>query len=176
VVTRRRKPDGRWPDLRNRVATVLAAVAFLAAPALGQQATLAVTGAVEHPLELHLGDLEKMPHTRLDVKDHEGNPVSYEGVAVAELLHAAGAPAGEKLRGVGMASYVLAHAKDSYRVVFALPELDAGFTDTKVIVAYAMNGKPLGEGQGPFKIVAPQDKRPARWVRMVDRIEVIKIP
>ena len=141
-----------------------------------QPASLAVSGAVEHPLDLQMSDLEKMPHTRMDVKDHDGNPVTYEGVTVAELLKAAGAPLGEKLRGAGMASYVLAHAKDGYRVVFALPELDAGFTDLKVIVAYTMNGKPLPEGQGPLRIVAPQDKRPARWIRMLDRIEVVKIP
>jgi DMSO/TMAO reductase YedYZ molybdopterin-dependent catalytic subunit len=154
----------------------LIAVALVYAPAHAQKASLAVTGAVEHPLHLQMSDLEKMPHTKVDVKDHDGNPVTYEGVAVADLLKAAGAPAGEKLRGAGMASYVLAHAKDGYRVVFALPELDAGFTDLKVIVAYTMNGKPLAEGQGPLKIVVPQDKRPARWIRMLDRIEVVKIP
>jgi len=158
------------------ISNVLVVVAFLAASAWGQQASLTIAGAVEHPLDLQMSDLEKMPHTKLDVKDHDGHPVSYEGVELAELLKVAGAPLGEKLRGPGMASYVIAHAKDGYRVVFALPELDPGFTDLKVIVAYAMNGKPLAEGQGPLKIVAPQDKRPARWIRMLDRIEVVKIP
>ena len=155
---------------------VLIAAAFVAAPMHAQQASLAVAGAVEHPLDLQMSDLEKMPHTRIDVKDHDATPVTYEGVALAELLKAAGAPLGEKLRGAGMASYVLAHAKDGYRVVFALPELDAGFTDLKIIVAYTMNGKPLPEGQGPLRIIAPKDKRPARWIRMLDRIEVVKIP
>lgn len=160
----------------RRVSGVLITMALFAAPAFAQPASLAITGAVEHPLDLAVSDLEKMPRTKLDVKDRDGNPATYEGVALAELLKAAGAPAGEKLRGAGMASYVIAHAKDGYRVVFALPELDAGFTDLRVIVAWAMNGKPLGEGQGPLKIVAPQDKRPARWIRMLDRIEVVKIP
>jgi hypothetical protein len=77
------------------------------------------------------------------------------GLESAQLFLAAGAPLGEKLRGAGMASYVLAHAKDGHCVVFALPELDTGFTDLKVIVAHAMNGKPLPEGQGPLRIVAP---------------------
>ena len=159
----------------RRVSKVVVIIAFLAAPAWAQQASLAIAGAVGHPLDLQMSDLEKMPHTKLDVKDHDGHPVTYEGVALAELLKAAGAPLGEQLRGAGMASYLIAHAKDGYRVVFALPELDPGFTDLKVIVAYSMNGKPLAEGQGPLKIVAPQDKRPARWIRMLDRIEVVKI-
>jgi len=159
--------------MAKRLSGIALGTLLLATTAAAQ--TLAVTGAVEHPLDLQVSDLQKMPHTRLDVKDHDGNPVSYEGVALSELLKAAGAPQGEKLRGAGMASYVLAHAKDGYRVVFALPELDAGFTGSQVIVAYSMNGKPLAESQGPLKIVVPQDKRPARWIRMLDRIEVVKI-
>ena len=74
-----------------------------------------------------------------------------------------------------MATYVLAEAKDGYRVLFALPELDPAFTDSKVLVAYAANGKPLPDGQGPFRIVAPREKRSARGIRMLQRIQVVKI-
>lgn len=156
---------------------VLIATAFICGPALAQSpGTLAITGAVEHPLNLQLSDLEKMPHTSVDVKDHDGSSATYEGVSLAELLKAAGVPQGEKLRGPGMATYILAQAKDGYRVVFALPELDPGFTEAKVIVAFTRNGKPLAEGQGPLRIIVPQDKRPARWIRMLERIEVVKIP
>jgi DMSO/TMAO reductase YedYZ molybdopterin-dependent catalytic subunit len=140
-----------------------------------ESASLAVTGAVERPLNLQVSDLEKMPHVRVDVKDHDGNVITYEGVPVAEVLKAAGAPIGEKLRGANMASYILAEAKDGYRVVFALPELDPAFTDSQVLIVYAANGKPLPDGQGPFRIVAPQEKRPARWIRMLQRIQVVKV-
>jgi len=136
---------------------------------------LAITGAVERPLDLQIYDLEKMPHVSVEVKDHDGNLTTYEGVALVDLLKLAGAPIGEKLRGATMASYVLAEAKDGYRVVFALPELDPAFTDAKVLVAYAANGKPLPDGQGPFRIVALQEKRPARWIRMLQRIQVVKV-
>jgi DMSO/TMAO reductase YedYZ molybdopterin-dependent catalytic subunit len=171
-------PESWWPDsYMKRWSVVLVATALLSAPALAQgPVALAITGAVEHPLELHLNDLEKMPHTSVDVKDHDGSSATYEGVTLAELLKAAGVPQGEKLRGAAMAGYVLAQAKDGYRVVFALPELDAGFTDAKVIVAFTRNGKPLPEGQGPLRIIVPQDKRPARWIRMLERIEVVRIP
>ena len=94
---------------------------------------------------------------------------------MAELLKSAGTPIGEKLRGANMASYILAEARDGYRVVFALPELDPAFTDSTALVAYAANGKPLPDGQGPFRIVAPQEKRSARSIRMVQRIQVVKI-
>ena len=125
-----------------------------AAPA--DPARLTITGAVERPLNLQISDLEKMPHVSVEVKDYDGHLTTYEAVPLAELLKAAGAPIGEKLRGAYMASYVLAEAKDGYRVVFALPELDPVFTDSKVLVAYAANGKPLPDGQGPFRIAAPQ--------------------
>jgi DMSO/TMAO reductase YedYZ molybdopterin-dependent catalytic subunit len=137
---------------------------------------LAITGAVERPLDLQISDLQKMPHVSVEVKDHDGNLTTFEGVPLVDLLKSAGAPIGEKLRGANMASYILAEAKDGYRVVFALPELDPAFTDAKVLVAYAANGKPLPDGQGPFRIVAPQEKRPARWIRMLQRIQVVKIP
>ncbi len=136
---------------------------------------LAITGAVERPLNLQISDLEKMPQVSVEVKDHDGNLTTYQGVPVSELLKSAGASIGEKLKGANMASFVLAEAKDGYRVVFALPELDSAFTDSKVLVAYAANGKPLPDGQGPLRIVAPQEKRPARWIRMLQRIQVVKI-
>src|SRR5258708_37528550 len=163
------------------VLAVLGLLTCLGTQALPQAAvsaepgSLAITGAVERPLNLQISDLEKMPHVSVEVKDHDGRLTTYEGVPLAELLKAAGAPIGEKLRGANMASYVLAEAKDGYRVVFALPGLDSAFNDSKVLVAYSANGKPLPDGQGPFRIVAPQERRPARWIRMLQRIQVVKI-
>src|SRR5713101_5752089 len=146
------------------------------AATVGESRGLAITGAVERPLNLQISDLEKMPHISLEVKDHDGSLTTYEGVPLAELLKLAGAPIGEKLRGANMANYILAEATDGYRVVFALPELDPAFTDSKVLIAFAANGKPLPDGQGPLRIVAPQEKRSARWIRMLQRIQVVKVP
>jgi len=73
-----------------------------------------------------------------------------------------------------MASYVVAEASDGYRVVFSLSELDSGILDSEVMVADTMDGAPLGEKQGPFRLVAPHEKRPARWVRMLKSITVAR--
>jgi len=75
-----------------------------------------------------------MAHVSVEVKDHDGSLTIHEGVPLAELLKSAGAPIGEKLRGANIASYVLAEAKDGYRVVFALAELDPAFTNSQVLV------------------------------------------
>jgi hypothetical protein len=71
---------------------------------------------------------------------------------------------------------VLAEATDGYRVVFSLAELDSGIVESEVIVADTMDGAALGGKEGPFRLVAPDEKRPARWVRMLKSITVVRIP
>jgi hypothetical protein len=34
----------------------------------------------------------------------------------------------------------------------------------------------LTENQGPIRIVVPQEKEGARWIRMVESMEVVKLP
>ncbi|MGH7594354.1 MAG: hypothetical protein ACRELE_10965 [Gemmatimonadales bacterium] len=53
----------------------------------------------------------------------------FAGVAIIDLLRLVGAPSSDSLRGKELADYVLVEARDGYRVVFALAEFDAGFTD-----------------------------------------------
>jgi DMSO/TMAO reductase YedYZ molybdopterin-dependent catalytic subunit len=156
---------------------------ILALQAVGQQAQLStgavlhVSGAVTQPLALTLQDLAAMPRTKLQATEHD-QTVTYEGVALTEILQKAGAPLGKLLRGKAMASYVLVTAHDGYRVVFALPELDPDFSDAskQIILADTADGKPLSEKQGPVRIVVPQEKKGARWIRMVETIEVVKLP
>ena len=67
---------------------------------------------------------------------------------------------------------MVAEAKDGYAVVYSIAELDPAMTDNPVILADTMDGKPLAAKEGPFKIVVPGDKRPARWVRMVNALRI----
>lgn len=75
-----------------------------------------------------------------------------------------------------MAARLIAEASDSYRAVFALAEMDPGLLDANVIVADTMDGAALPANQGPLKIVAPGEKRPARWVRMLTSLTIVKSP
>jgi DMSO/TMAO reductase YedYZ molybdopterin-dependent catalytic subunit len=138
---------------------------------------LHVRGAVSQPLELSLQDLAAMRRTKVTATEH-GATAIYEGVTLTEILQKAGAPLGKDLRGKAMASYVLVTAHDGYRVVFALPEFDPAFTDAsqQIILADTVDGKPLPEKQGPVRMVVPQEKKPARWIRMVESVEVVKVP
>lgn len=136
-----------------------------------------VGGAVTMPLTISAEDLKKMPRTTVHVTNsHNHKEEVYEGVALAALLKEAGVPQGEQIRGPWMAACVLAEAADGYRVVFSLAELDSGFLDSDVLVADTMDGAPLGAGEGPFKLVAPHEKRPARWVRMLKSLTVVQLP
>ena len=137
-------------------------------------AELKVAGAVSTPLTLTVADLKAMPRKTLTiVNPHDKKTEKYEGVAVEEILRKAGVPQGEALRGPAMTTYVLAEAADGYRAVFSLAELDAGIVESDVIVADTMDGAPLGDKLGPFRLVAPHEKRPARWVRMLKSLTVV---
>jgi DMSO/TMAO reductase YedYZ molybdopterin-dependent catalytic subunit len=139
------------------------------------QAALRVAGNVRTPFALSLTDLKNMPRQTLKVVNpHSKKTEVYQGVALEDLLRKAGVPQGQQLRGKAMATYVLATASDGYRVVFSLAELDSSFMDSDVIVADTLNGAPLGPNEGPLKLVAPHDKRPARWIRMVKSLTVLE--
>jgi DMSO/TMAO reductase YedYZ molybdopterin-dependent catalytic subunit len=137
------------------------------APVAKTKATLSVRGEVAKPLQLDAGDLSHMDRRSVKAKDHDGRESVFDGVLVADILKKAGIKQGKELRGELLASYLLVEAADGYRVVFALPELDEVFTDRVVLLADRKDGKPLSDREGPFRLVVPDEKRPARWVRQV---------
>jgi DMSO/TMAO reductase YedYZ molybdopterin-dependent catalytic subunit len=127
-----------------------------------------IGGAVTTPLTMTVDDLKKMPRKTLRVENaHAKRTEVYEGVPLDALLQKAGVPQGEQVRGAAMTSYVLVEAADDYRVIFSL--------DSEVLMADTMDGAPLPADQGPFKLVAPHEKRPARWVKMVKSIMVGRV-
>lgn len=136
-------------------------------------ARLEITGAVQTPLSFSAADLKTMPRTKVRIGGQNGQaPQVYEGVALSELLQRAGVPQGGDLGGEWMAAYALATAEDGYRVTFSLSEMNPGIGAVEVLVADTLDGAPLGQGQGPFRLVVPSDKRAARWVRVLKSITI----
>ena len=170
--------DRRW----RIVVLALSVSACLAASPFSRQAPaqtpapvpqLKISGAVSTPLSLTVADLKSLPRTTIHVTNpHENKSETYEGVLLEELLQRAGVPHGDQLRGKLMSTFVIAEAEDGYKVVFALAELDSGITNSEVLVADTVDGALLDSKRGPFRLVAPHDKRPARWVRMLKSITV----
>lgn len=137
---------------------------------------LKISGNVSSPLELSGADLKSLPRKVMTVTNpHDKKSETYEGVLLQTLLLKAGAPQGHDMRGPAMATYLLAEASDGYRALFSLAELDADFTDAQVLVADTLDSAPLGANMGPLRLVVPQDKRPARWVRMLKSLTVVQV-
>jgi len=91
------------------------------------------------------------------------------------ILEKAGITLGESLRGKRLASSLLVEAADGYRVVIALPELDPGFTDKQILLVDKREGKLLSDKEGPYRIVIPDEKRKARWVRQVKTLKIVDV-
>jgi hypothetical protein len=123
-----------------------------------------------------LDDLARLPRREVRARDRDGTEATFAGVALVDLLRLAEVPLGEKLRGSNMALYLLVEAADGYRVVFALPELDPAFTEHVVLLADHRDGQPLTTTEGPLRLVVPDEKRHARWVRQVGSCTVRRAP
>jgi hypothetical protein len=119
-------------------------------------------------------DIEALEHVKVTTST-AGVSTTFEGVAVKALLEKAGVGFGESIKGKRMASCLLVEAADGYRVVLALPELDPAFTDKQVVLAFLKNGKPLDDKEGPYRIVIPDEKRMARWVRQVTALKIVEV-
>jgi hypothetical protein len=155
---------------------LLATAVFAADPALRIAGVAGRDGVAKPETLLTASDLQAMPRVKLQAKTHDGKEHTFEGVAVAELLKRAGQPQGEDLKGPLLARYVVISAHDGYRAVFSLPELDPAYSDSRALVADRMDGAPLSDHDGPLRIILPNEKRESRWVRMVERIEVVASP
>ncbi|HEV2169598.1 MAG TPA: molybdopterin-dependent oxidoreductase [Candidatus Binatus sp.] len=156
-------------------AVLLLLVIPLAVLAEAPAVALHVTGEVSNHLELSLADIATLKHRTVRVTDEKGNSIEYGGVAVADILQKAGAPLDKRLRGPAMALGVVASAPDGYRVVYSLAEFDPAFSDRVIILADTRDGKALDSHEGPLRIVAPGDKRGARWIRGVNSLEIVKV-
>jgi hypothetical protein len=67
---------------------------------------------------------------------------------------------------------MIVKAGDGYEVLFSLAEVDAEFSGRTILVADSVDGAPLPQGVGPFRLVIPDEKRPARWIRELKSIEI----
>jgi Carboxypeptidase regulatory-like domain len=124
------------------------------------------------PVAVMPEEFHALPH--ITVKVHNGlsgADETYSGVLPAALLAKVNAPTGHELRGETMTCYVLATGTDGYSVVLSLAEVDPDFRAGQVIVADSRDGKLLGKS-GPYELIVPDDKRPARWVHNLNSIAV----
>ena len=161
-------------DVRRRflILAVLSALSMPAAQAWAQQLTIQNDDGKRTVLSR--ADLEALPHVKVQATAHDVS-AAFEGVAVKAVLEKAGVAFGEGIRGKRLASCLLVEAADGYRVVIALPEMDPGFTDKQVVLAFLKDGKAMDSKEGPYRIVIPDEKRPARWIRQVTGLKIVDV-
>src|SRR5690349_17690853 len=93
---------------------------------------------------LSRAEIEALPRVKVNASEHS-NAVNIEGVSLKSVLEKAGITFGESMKGKRLTYCLLVEAADAYRVVIALPELDPGFTDKQIVLAFQRDGKPLGD-------------------------------
>src|SRR5215469_3152499 len=119
-------------------------------------------------------EIESLPHVKVATHGAANNS-TFEGVALNTVLEKAGVEFGVPLRGKRLASCLLVEAADGYRAVIALPEIDPDFTDKQIVLVFLQDGKPLDAKAGPYRIVIPDEKRMARWVRQVTTLKIVSV-
>ncbi len=118
-------------------------------------------------------DIESLPHVKVATHGSENN-ATFEGVALKTVLEKGGVEFGHSMRGKRLASCPLVEAADGYSAVIALPEIDPD-TDKQIVLAFLQDGKPLDTKAGPYRIVIPDEKRMARWVRQVTTLKIVDV-
>jgi hypothetical protein len=161
-------------DMRHRLffSGVLIALLLQVGPAFCQQLTVQIEDG--KPTVLSRVEIEALPHVKVSTAVHDAS-ATFEGVSLKTVLEKAGVGFGETLKGKRMASCLLVEAADGYHVVIALPELDPAFTDKQVVLAFLKDGKPLDDKEGPYRIVIPDEKRMARWIRQVTTLKIVDV-
>jgi len=159
-------------SLLAAVFALLLSPIFTKAQTTAQQPSVKIKGEVVTPLELKLSDLKQFEQTKVSRKDRDGKDHTYTGVLLSTILQKAGVTLGRELKGENLTKYIIIEASDGYQVIFALAELDKDFTDRQIILASEIDSQPLPTGDGGFRIIVQDEKKPARCIKMVTSITV----
>jgi hypothetical protein len=120
--------------------------------------------------EWTVATLAPLPHKTITVyNEHAKTNQTYSGVPLIDLLKQLGVP--DKPHGKEFRLYLVAEGSDGYQVVYSLGEITPDVHDAIVMVADTMDGKSIAD-DGPLKLVATGETRPARWVRNLVAIRV----
>jgi hypothetical protein len=159
---------------QNRVLLFALPLALILDAAIVQSQQLTVQIEAGKQVVLARADIEALPYVKVTTSA-SGESATFEEVALEAVLEKAGVAFGQTLKGKRLASCLLVEAADGYRVVIALPELDPAFTDKQVLLAFLKDGKPLDDKEGPYRMVIPDEKRMARWVRQVTTLKIVDV-
>ncbi|WP_432727225.1 hypothetical protein [Variovorax sp. W6] len=127
-----------------------------------------VSGAVGKRASFDLAALQALPATTLTVGSN-----SYTGVSLWTLLNDAsvGLRPDTTARNPVLSMYAVLVGSDGYRAVVSLGEIAPESGNRVALVAYSLNGTPLGRN-GMARLVMAGDVKPGRSVARLAAIEV----
>jgi hypothetical protein len=162
--------------------SLLLAVVLAASPDAGVPAqVLPVEGAFITAARLSKKDLEAMGPVTATWNDKKGEH-TVKGVRLDAVLlklgyseGAMGPKAGPVEKHAGLRGAVVAKAADGFEAVFSIGELLGTLGSTQALLVWEVDGAPLDEATGPFRIAVTTDKRPSRSLYQVRRLEVVDL-
>ena len=69
---------------------------------------------------------------------------------------------------------IIAEGTDGYKFLYSIAEVDPTVHTGRILVADTLDGKPIA-ANGAFKMISTEEKRPARWMRNLNKISVITV-
>jgi DMSO/TMAO reductase YedYZ molybdopterin-dependent catalytic subunit len=118
-----------------------------------------------------LRSLAGLPRDTVSFGTHDAAPERYSGVRLRTLLEHAGFLA-TRLRGPALSQYVVVEARDGYRVVFGVADLDTSLVAHTLLLADSVGGHSLPSNDAPWRLVVAGDRGGARSARQVTAIRV----
>jgi molybdate transport system substrate-binding protein len=137
---------------------------------------VALTGLVGTPRSFTMDDLKQLPAETVNVSFQAGQGTTTASFTGTRLLNVFDAAGGAKLpndtNNARLRTTVMVTGADGYQVALGWGELDPEFGAAPILLAYAQDGKPLGDKQGMARLVVPGDKRGGRYVSTVKSIDI----
>jgi hypothetical protein len=139
------------------------------------EASITVTDEAGKVHHVTAANISRLARRKVVGTDYEASTAEFEGVSLIDFLQPLGVVFGKELKGPRASTVLLVEAQDGYRVSFSLLEFDPATTEKLILLADRRDGKPLGEKDGPFRLVIPDDKRQVRWIRMIRSMRVMNL-
>ncbi len=140
----------------------------------GYSPSFTVGGMVNAPATYALAELQALTSQTLTTQytDESGSREqhTYRGVPLYDLLMAASPQFASADASDSVNWYVHLTAIDNYQVVIAWGELDPQNEGKTILVAYAEDGQPLGQGAGMAQLVVPGDSTNSRYIQSITSI------
>ena len=142
--------------------------------------TLSVDGQVLNPLSLTPDSLRSdyAAHT-VEVSTMSGAEtvnVSFTGALLWDLISAAQPNLNADLPNDQLSMYIAVTGADGAQAVIAWGEIDPGFGNQPVLIAYAQDGSPIEDARGALRLVVPGDSHDGRDVSGVVNISLRDAP